>query len=78
MADGFGGTYIFASLADFAAGRPNTFRQAFGHVGTDFGVTSIGGFFTDKWSVTKKLTLDPGFAMTLSRYPRPFARTCGI
>jgi hypothetical protein len=72
MADGFGGTYIFANLDDFAAGRPNEFRQAFGAIGTNFGVTSAGAFFTDRWSATKKLTLDLGLRYDFESLPDPF------
>src|SRR5262249_51384974 len=49
--DGFGAVYSFASLADFFAGRAASFRQAFGDPGTDFGVTSYGGFVQDHWSL---------------------------
>jgi hypothetical protein len=71
-ADGFGGTYIFATVADFAAGRPNEFRQAFGGVGTNFGVTSFGAFATDRWSVTRKLTMDVGLRYDFEHLPSAF------
>jgi hypothetical protein len=72
LADGFGGTYIFATLADFAVGRPNEFRQAFGTVGTDLGVTNVGAFMTDRWSVTRKLTVDLGLRYDFEHLPGPF------
>jgi hypothetical protein len=72
MADGFGGTYIFANLADFAAGRPNEFRQAFGTIGTDLGVTNLGAFLTDRWSVTHKLTVDLGMRYDFEHLPGTF------
>jgi hypothetical protein len=72
IADGFGGIYLFASLAGFAAGRPDEFRQAFGTVTTSLGVTSFGAFATDKWSVTQKLTLDAGVRYDFESLPNGF------
>src|SRR5262249_26445410 len=51
--DGFGAVFTFGSLADFFAGRADSFRQAFGDPRTRFGVTSYGGFVQDHWSATK-------------------------
>jgi hypothetical protein len=75
MADGFGGTYIFANLADFAAGRPNEFRQAFGAIGTNFSVTNVGAFFTDRWSLTNRLTMDLGLRYDRESLPGPFRQS---
>jgi hypothetical protein len=72
MADGFGGTYIFAGLADFVVGRPNEFRQAFGAVGTNFAGTSFGGFITDHWALTRKLTVDFGLRYDFEHLPSSF------
>lgn len=72
MADGFGGTYIFASVADFAAGHPNEFRQAFGGVRVNYGVTSFGAFATDRWSITRNLTMDVGLRYDFEHLPVPF------
>jgi hypothetical protein len=72
LADGFGGTYLFARLADLAAGRPNEFRQAIGTVATEYGVTSLGAFITDKWSFTRKLTLDLGARYDFESLPGGF------
>jgi Carboxypeptidase regulatory-like domain/TonB dependent receptor-like, beta-barrel len=72
MADGFGGTYMFTSLADFAAGRPNEFRQAFGVIGLDYGVTSLGAFFTDHWKAARKLAVDLGVRYDTERLPGGF------
>ncbi len=70
MADGFGGTYIFASLADFAARRPDSFRQAFGSGGTSYVVTSYGAFLQDHWSVTRHLSVDLGLRYDFEHLPR--------
>jgi hypothetical protein len=72
IADGFGGIYLFASLADFAAGRPNEFRQAFGTVATQMGVTNFGAFLTDHWSFTRKLTADVGVRYDFELLPGTF------
>ena len=53
MADGFGGVYLFANLADFAAGRPDRFRQAFGAIGTVYAVQNYGAFLQDHWSIAR-------------------------
>jgi hypothetical protein len=72
MADGFGGVYIFASLADFSAGRPDSFRQAFGSVDSGYPVTSYGVFLQDHWSVTQRLTVDLGLRYDVERLPGMF------
>ena len=72
MEDGFSGTYIFANLEDFAAARPDEFRQAFGRVETKYGVTSFGLFFTDRWSVTRNLTIDLAMRYDYERLPCVF------
>jgi outer membrane receptor protein involved in Fe transport len=72
MADGFSGTYIFASLADFAAERPDSFRQAFGSIQTAYPLTNTGAFIQDHWSVTKHLTVDLGLRYDFEHLPQPF------
>jgi hypothetical protein len=72
MADGFGGEYIFSGLAEFAAGRPDSFRQAFGSTQTAYPVTSIGAFVQDHWSVTQHLTVDLGLRYDFEHLPQLF------
>jgi len=72
MADGFGGSYLFAGLADFAEGRPNEYRQALGPIATRYAVTSLGAFVTDKWSVAPKWTLDLGLRYDFEFLPVGF------
>jgi hypothetical protein len=74
MADGFGGLYLFGSLADFAAGRPDMFRQAFGTARTDFAVQNLGGFVQDHWTLARHLTMDLGLRYDFERLPQPFHR----
>jgi carboxypeptidase family protein/TonB-dependent receptor-like protein len=70
--DGFGGYYTFPSLADFMAGRPETFRQAFGDPRTAFNVTSLAAFFQDHWTLNRKTTLDLGLRYDVARLPQGF------
>jgi len=74
VADGFGGLYIFGSLADFAAGLPDQFRQAFGALNTSYAVTSYGAFVQDHWSVTQKLNVDIGLRYDFEHLPAPFGQ----
>ncbi len=70
--DGFGGAYLFNTLGDFLAGRPDQFRQAFGGASVDFPVTSVGGFAQDHWSVAPRVTLDLGVRYDFERLPIGF------
>ncbi len=70
--DGFGGVYLFGSLADFLAGSPAQFRQAFGNPNVDFPVTSLGGFVQDHWSLAAKLSLDLGVRYDFEHLPAGF------
>ncbi|MEP6635628.1 MAG: TonB-dependent receptor [Acidobacteriota bacterium] len=74
--DSFGGLYVFRTLADFAAGRPAVWRQAFGSSPTEFGVTSVGGFVLNQWRAFPQLTLNVGARFDIERVPSPF-RTDG-
>jgi Carboxypeptidase regulatory-like domain/TonB dependent receptor len=70
--DGFGGLYIFPSVADFAAGRPDQFRQAFGSAAAKYAVTNYGAFMLDHWSIARKLTLDVGVRYDFEHLPAIF------
>ncbi len=70
--DGFGGIYLFSSLADFLVGQPDQFRQAFGNPNVDFPVTSFGGFVQDHWSFTRQVTIDLGVRYDFERLPAGF------
>ena len=69
IADGFGGTWLFANLTSFALGQPFQFRQAFGNPQADYSVTAYGAYFTDHWSATRKLALDLGLRYDIERLP---------
>ena len=70
--DGFGGLYLFNTLADFLAENPGQFRQAFGNATVDLPVAVLGGFVQDHWSVTPRITLDAGVRYDYERLPGPF------
>jgi len=69
IADGFGGLYIFPSLAAFAASEPVQYRQAFGSTGTNFAVATTGGFLQDRWTVMRNFTVDLGIRYDFERLP---------
>ena len=72
VTDGFDGLYLFGSLADFLAGNPNQFRQAFGNSTVDFPVTSFGVFVQDHWSLSRQLIVDLGVRYDFERLPGGF------
>ncbi len=74
MLDGFGGQYVFASLADFSAGKPSMWRQAFGNPTTDLPITAYGAFLQDHWnpSWAKHLVFNLGLRYDFERLPGMF------
>ncbi len=70
--DGFGGTYLFASVGDFLSGNAGYFRQAFGDPRTDFPVTGYGGFVQDHWSAGHGLTVEMGLRYDFEHLPAIF------
>ncbi len=70
--DGFGGLYRFGSLVDFFAGRPDSFRQAFGNPGTKYAVTSYGAFVQDHFLLLPRLTVDLGVRYDFEHLPTVF------
>jgi outer membrane receptor protein involved in Fe transport len=70
--DGYGGVYLFGTLADFMAARPDQFRQAFGNANVDFPVTSTGAFVQDHWTLTRQLTVDLGVRYDYEHLPAGF------
>ena len=70
--DGFGSLYLFGSLADFLAGRPDSFRQAFGDPGTKYAVTNYGAFVQDHFFLLPRLTVDLGLRYDFEHLPTVF------
>lgn len=72
MNDGFGGLYLFRTLADFLASRPAMWRQAFGTAHTAFSVTKFGAFVQDRWTITPDLTANIGIRYDVETLPGTF------
>jgi hypothetical protein len=70
--EGFSGLYIFRSLADFVAGKPAVWRQAFGEARTQPSVTSFGAFLQNQWRAMSRMTLNLGVRYDAERLPSPF------
>ncbi len=73
---GFGGQYLFSTVADFVAGRPQMWIQACGQPRTDFATTSYGAFVQDHWTPrwAKRFTLDAGMRYDFEQIPQNFSR----
>jgi outer membrane receptor protein involved in Fe transport len=69
LANRFGGVHLFPALADFLAGRPDVFFQAFGNPATSFSTLPIGFWLHDRWQPLAGLTLEAGFRYDHQRMP---------
>ena len=72
----FSGSYVFNSLADFAADKPFSFTQAFAGTGTagplsNPNVSEYSFYAQDSWRVTDRLTLNYGLRYDLFDYAQP-------
>jgi hypothetical protein len=56
----FLGTYTFASLADYNAGKPSTFSQRIGDPELAYGTVQAGVYVQDDWRVARSLLLSAG------------------
>jgi hypothetical protein len=72
ISDGFGGLYLFGSLANFLSAQPDFFIQGFGNPSTNYAVTSYGGFVQDHWSASRHLTFDLGLRYDFEHLPAGF------
>ena len=54
------GSYSFRNLADYQAGRYNTYTQTFGEPRIDRYHTYLSGYAQDSWTATDRLTLNYG------------------
>ena len=72
ISDGFGGLYLFGSVANFLSAQPDFFTQGFGNPSTDYAVTSYGGFVQDHWSAARRLTFDFGLRYDFEHLPAAF------
>lgn len=63
--------YTFANMASFAAGRYQTFQQAFGDAYQFQSNPNAGFFVQDEWRATPALTLQLGMRYEIQRLPAP-------
>jgi Carboxypeptidase regulatory-like domain/TonB dependent receptor len=85
LADRFGGVYVFPTLEDFRAGRPDVFLQAFGEARTRLLTVPAGVWLQDRWQATPGLTVEAGLRYdrqwmpgTLPASNRNFAPRLGL
>lgn len=67
--NGFHGTYVFPSLADFVMGKPDLAIQAFGDPRTGMNTTPAGFWFQDHWQAAQGLTIEAGLRYDKQRLP---------
>lgn len=60
LANRFHGIYLFPTLNDFLAGRPDVAIQAFGNPQTAITTVPVGVWFQDRWQLARGLTLEAG------------------
>jgi hypothetical protein len=59
-ASNYVGTYTFASLADYAAGRPSNYTRRTGDPSLTYSNLQVGAYWQDDWRVRKSLLLSYG------------------
>jgi hypothetical protein len=62
------GTYTFASLADYEAGRPATYTQRVGNPLVEYSDWQAGVFVQDDWRARKNLTLSAGLRQEMQTH----------
>jgi len=60
LADRFAGLFIFPTLEDLRAGRPDVFLKAFGRPETHYWTAPVGIWVQDRWQATSGLNLEAG------------------
>jgi hypothetical protein len=70
----FAGQFSFASLADFVAGRVNTFSQGFGDPSINLPDRLLGFYVQDTFKVTSRLTFIYGLRYDYDMQPQGIAR----
>ena len=77
LANRFGGIFVFPTLADFAAARPDVFLQAFGRPRTEMSTLPAALWFQDRWQPHPRLTVEGGIRWDRQNLPVPFADATG-
>jgi hypothetical protein len=70
----FGGSFSFASLPDFVAGRVNTFSQGFGNPEMDLPDNLLAFYAQDTFRVNQKLTINYGLRYDYDMQPQNIKR----
>ena len=70
----FGGTFSFASLADFVSGKVNTFSQGFGNPDIHLPDKLIAFYAQDSFKLTPRLTLNYGLRYDYDLQPQGIPR----
>lgn len=69
LANRFQGVYVFPTLGEFLAGRPDVFLQAFGNAATRMRTTPVGVWVQDRWQVRRGLTVEAGVRLDSQGMP---------
>lgn len=75
LANRFHGIYIFPTLTDFLAARPDIAIQALGDPRTNITTVPAGFWAQDRWQVTPGLTLEAGLRYDRQWLPSPIPTT---
>lgn len=67
--EGFGGLYVFPSVADLAAGQPDFYIQSFGNPNTNFAELRGATYVQDHWTPVRGLALDYGLRYEVNHLP---------
>lgn len=67
--DGFGGLYVFPSVAALVAGQADFYLQSFGNPNTNFGEFRSVAYAQDHWTALRSLSLDYGLRYEDNRLP---------
>lgn len=70
LANRAAGIFVFPSLNDFLAGRPDVFTQAFGDPSLTMKTTPFGLYFQDRWRIINGFTLEAGVRMDKQAMPQ--------
>lgn len=60
LANRFAGIYVFPSIEDFYAGRPDIYTQSFGDPFTSLRTTPLGLWVQDRWQIAPGVTVEAG------------------
>ncbi len=77
LANRFGGIFVFPTLGDFTAARPDVFLQAFGHPETALSTHPTALWFQDRWQPHPRVTLEGGLRWDRQNLPDSFADATG-